>query len=206
MKIAKVMGREVARSVYGGVRLSRMIHTMAERTVLLMGLRGSGKTTLGRWLAETLGRGFVDLDDVTVARLGGTTVTEVWRRVGESGFREAEAEVLAEVLARDVVDGQLIALGGGTPMAPGADALIKKAANAGACVVYLRASPESLRARLEASDITDRPSLTDASTLDEIEAVFDQRDELYTNLASVVLDTDDLDELSMHARLRDLVP
>ena len=177
---------------------------MAQRTVLLMGLRGSGKSTLGRRLAEALGRVFVDLDDETVARLGGETVMEVWERVGEMGFREAEAAALAEVLAREVMDGQVIALGGGTPMAPGAERLIKMATDKGVSVIYLRASPDFLRARLEASDIDDRPSLTGASTLDEIEAVFDQRDALYRSLATVVLNTDDLDEMSILARLREL--
>ncbi len=177
---------------------------MAERTVLLMGLRGSGKSTLGQRLASALSRTFVDLDDRTVARLGCKTMTEVWRRFGEAGFREAESMALVEVLEK--TPGHIIALGGGTPTAPGAHSIIKNAKECGTEVIYLRAAPETLRARLEASDITDRPSLTDASTLDEIEAVFHQRDELYTSLATVVLNTDDLDELSMHSRLRDLVP
>ena len=205
-KSAKEMGRDVARSDCDGVHVARTIQAMAERTVLLMGLRGSGKSTLGRRLAEMLGRVFVDLDDVTAAHLGGKTVTEVWERVGESGFREAEAEALAEVLARDVKDGQIIALGRGTPTAPGANTRIRMAVDEGVCVVYLRASPASLRTRLEASDIGDRPSLTGVSTLNEIETVFNQRDELYTSLATNVLNTDDLNEMLILAKLRDLAP
>ena len=191
----------MARSVCGGVPVGRTIHVMAERTVLLMGLRGSGKSTLGRRLAAALGRVFVDLDDVTVERLGCKTMTEVWRRVGESGFREAEAAALAEVLE---LDGQIIALGGGTPTAAGTHAAITDAVQQGAEVIYLRAAPETLRVRLEASDIDDRPSLTGASTLDEIETVFSQRDALYVSLATVVLNTDDLDEVAVLASLRDL--
>ncbi len=85
-----------------------------------MGLRASGKTTLGQMLATRLGRSFVDLDDVTAARLGCVDVPEAWSRHGPEAFRHAEADALKDVLAHAPSHlsssmGQIIALGGGTP-------------------------------------------------------------------------------------------
>ncbi len=167
-----------------------------EANLLLIGLRGSGKTTLGRGLAHAEGRGFVDLDEVTAAFLGCDSVAEAWGRFGEAEFREAEARALSAVLNDS---GRIIALGGGTPTAPGAAAAIAEAARQGRCVVaYLRCPPEVLRARLEsqgAEALTNRPSLTGAPALDEIEVVFAARDGLYRRLATwVIEDVGSVDE------------
>ena len=67
--------------------------------VILIGLRGSGKTTVGRALAARLGVSFCDLDDVTVRAMGASSVAEAWRAQGERGFREAEGRALAEALS-----------------------------------------------------------------------------------------------------------
>src|SRR5690349_2822005 len=103
--------------------------------VLLIGLRGSGKTTIGRTLAERLSLSFADLDDLTVKALGATTVSEAWRTHGEAAFRRAEATALK---IRITTDSQVLALGGGTPTAPGAGDVIRAAQKQGARVVYLR--------------------------------------------------------------------
>lgn len=164
---------------------------MAEHhpNLLLIGLRGSGKSTIGRALADREGRPFLDLDDVTAGFLLCGSVAEAWARHGEAGFREAEARALAAAL-RD--DGRVIALGGGTPTAPGAADLIGAATREGrAVVVYLRCSPEDLRRRLamlHEAALANRPSLTGRNALDEIPAVFAQRDPLYVSLASRVVE------------------
>ncbi|MFG0273485.1 MAG: shikimate kinase [Phycisphaerales bacterium] len=156
--------------------------------VVLLGLRASGKTTLGRALAERLGRRFIDLDDRTRALLGDATIADAFRRVGESGFRSAEVEALAGALDES---GIVLALGGGTPTAPGAAAMLRKAqAGARAAVVYLRCDPELLRGRLRDAGGAgaNRPSLTGADPLDEIEQVHAARDPVYRALADVVLE------------------
>ncbi|MCB9837810.1 MAG: shikimate kinase [Phycisphaeraceae bacterium] len=150
-------------------------------TILLIGLRGSGKSTLGRLLARRLGVGFDDLDERTLARLGCASVAQAWASLGESAFRAAEVEALREAAA----GGGVIALGGGTPTAPGAGAAMLAC---GAITVYLRGEPPLLRARLEGAIGDDRPSLTGADPLDEIERVFARRDAPYRELADHTLE------------------
>lgn len=160
--------------------------------VLLMGLRASGKTTLGQMLATRLKRAFVDLDDVTAARLGCVDVPEAWSRHGLEAFRHAEADALKDVLTHT---GQIIALGGGTPTAPGAEAILRNAVAARTIhLVYLRATPATLRARLMLTDTASRPSLTGGDVIDEVQRVFDARDRLYQSLATHTINVDALHE------------
>jgi shikimate kinase len=156
--------------------------------LLLIGLRGSGKTTIGREVAARTGMRFVDLDDVTLLALGAASVKEAWSRFGEAGFRRAEVEALRNALGGE---DQVVALGGGTPTAPGALELIRAAQQAGTAeVVYLRTAPSTLRSRLE-GQVGDRPSLTGADPLVEIDVVFAKRNRAYLALADAVVNTDD---------------
>lgn len=169
-------------------------------TVMLIGLRGSGKSTLGRELAKRLHRPFVDLDDETRAQMHCKTVAEAWEKYGESGYRQAETRALRKVLTRH---GQVIALGGGTPTAPGARDIIERAQlNNSAYVIYLRASVHTLRERLSKVDMTDRPALTGTDSITEIDLVLARRDTIYRNLADEVIDVDHTDE---RTTLRELV-
>lgn len=159
-----------------------------QRVLVLIGLRGSGKSTLGRQLAARQGRPFVDLDDVTAAFLGCDGVREAWERFGEAGFREAEARALAATLH---LQGAIVALGGGTPTAPGAAELLRGARDAGKVVIaYLRCEPAELRGRLERAGseaMQARPTLTGKDPLEEIEEVFARRDPLYRELACALV-------------------
>lgn len=156
--------------------------------VLLIGLRGCGKSTLGRKLARRLARPFVDLDDLTPGEAGAATVAEVFAKQGEAAFRAAEARALAKLLA---ADGQVIALGGGTPTGVEAAAVLREArAGAKARVIYLRAGAATLRAHLVNSHNAHRPSLTGKNILDEIEDLLARRDGPYRAIADVVIETD----------------
>jgi shikimate kinase len=146
--------------------------------LVLIGLRGSGKSTAGRWLAELWSWSFVDLDDRTPALLGCTTPAEALRTRGEPAFRAAESDALRAALAEPRT---ILALGGGTPTAPGAAELLRAARPR---LVYLRGSPAVLRARLATTDLAGRPALTAAGVLDEVDALFAARDPLYTALAA----------------------
>ncbi|MCW5776862.1 MAG: shikimate kinase [Phycisphaeraceae bacterium] len=166
-------------------------------SILLMGLRGSGKSVLGPRLSERLGRPFIDLDAVTVAYLGEGTLRELWERHGEARFRQAEYRALVNQAFPRTNPGPVVALGGGTPTAPGAADFLRNASARGMGVmVYLRASPATLRARLAGADNTGRPSLTGEDPLAEIEVVHAARDPLYGELADMVVEVDGLDEVA----------
>lgn len=164
---------------------------MHASNLILIGLRASGKSTLGRLLAQDLGRDFVDLDDVVAARMNASGPGEAIGRDGIDAFRSAEAEALREVLeGKD----QIIAMGGGTPTAPGAAEVLR---TSGANIVYLRGTPETLRDRLASSDNSDRPALVGDDVLSEVQALFDQRDGLYRELARSVIHIDGVREESV---------
>jgi len=155
------------------------------RAVALLGLRGSGKSTVGARLAEALGRPFVELDRRALASLGASTVTEAWARHGEPAFRAAELSELERVLAGEPE--AVVALGGGTGMIEGFERVVGGRAR----VVYLRAAPEVLAGRISDGD-ANRPALTGsgggATATGEMPAVHAARDPRYVELASVVVD------------------
>lgn len=154
-------------------------------TILLIGLRGSGKSTLGRELADWLGLGFADLDDLTLRSMGFASVKEAWAQAGEAAFRAAEAQSLRDAIGACEEQGGVIALGGGTPTAPGAEVCIR---GSDAVTVYLRGEPSLLKARLSGGASDDRPSLTGGDPVAEIETVFARRDPMYSALADRVLE------------------
>lgn len=154
--------------------------------LLLMGPRGSGKSTLGRLVAEDLGLAFVDLDDRVLDCFEEPTVTDVWTVHGEAAWRRAEIDMLEIALADD---GQVIALGGGVPVIDEARRRIDVARRAGeARTVYLKSSANVLRQRL-AGTTGDRPSLTGDDPVAEIETVLRQREPTYLALADEVVET-----------------
>lgn len=121
--------------------------------VVLVGLPGVGKTTVGRALARELGVAFVDLDDAVRSRCGAGPAT-LLRTRGEPAFRALETEALGSVLAAD--DPMVLATGGGTVESDAARALLA----AEPLVVQLIAPAASLLERLGK---TDRPLLEDPS-------------------------------------------
>ncbi len=162
---------------------------MLAMTIYLMGLRGSGKSTVGRLLAMRLAGDFVDLDDLTPGVLGSATAADALRQHGEPAFRQAERKALDDprVLAAAVV-----ALGGGTPTAPGAQGELQARAARGDRLIYLCASPATLRKNLAKTDVTTRPSLTGAHPLDEIEVVLKRRDPIFRALAATIIEIDEM--------------
>lgn len=161
--------------------------------LILIGLRASGKSTIGARLADSLGAEFVDLDDVSASILNTDGAGEAIETHGIEAFRGAEVKALDTILQQS---GQVIALGGGTPTAPGASELL---AQSGCQVVYLRAMPETLQDRLRNTDNTDRPALVGDDVIDEVQTLFDQRDGLYRELAESVIHVDGVREESVVA-------
>jgi shikimate kinase len=147
--------------------------------LVLVGLMGSGKTTVGRRIAERLGRPFVDSDEVVEQRTG-RTVREIWRSDGEAAYRVLERDALLDAL--DATGPTVIAAAGGVVLS--SDNRTDLIA-ADATVVWLRADPSVLVER--ATRGVHRPLLDDAP-----EAVLTQmaadRDQLYREVADVVVE------------------
>lgn len=121
----------------------------SDRSIVLVGLMGAGKTTVGRRLAKRLGLPFVDSDE-EIEKAADQTIPEIFERFGEASFRDGERRVM-----RRLIDGapKVIATGGGAFVDPETRALILEH-----CVaVWLKAEPEALAARVARRN--DRPLL-----------------------------------------------
>jgi shikimate kinase len=145
--------------------------------VYLVGMPGSGKSTVGRELALVLKLPFVDLDG-EVELVENRSIPEIFERDGESGFRLAESRALAIVaVAQDAV----VACGGGIVLDPANRALLTSTGT----VVYLHAGLETLRRRLETG--APRPLLAEE---DDLPRLLRERSHLYRETASHVVNAD----------------
>lgn len=161
--------------------------------VLLVGMRGSGKSAVGRALAATLGARFLDLDDEVLRRAGHASVAAMWDAEGQAAFRDAETRTLRDLLTRSTAP-TVLALGGGTPTAPGASEVINAARARGEAVaIYLVCALGTLEARLRESLARDanRPSVTGADPLRELAALLAARDQVYRSVCDEVVRADD---------------
>lgn len=156
--------------------------------VVLVGMMGSGKTTVGRALAARLQRPFLDSDEIVEARTG-RTVREIFESGGEAAYRPLETDALLEALASP--EPAVIAAAGGVVLAgANREALAKP----GVRVFWLRAAPALLAERAVTGD--HRP-LLDGDPEANLRRLLDGRRELYAEVADVVLDVEghSVDEL-----------
>ena len=151
------------------------------RHLLLVGMMGAGKTTVGELLARRLGWRYLDSDAQVVAATG-KTVPQIFETEGEPAFRRQESLALQRALASD--DPSVVSVAGGAVLDPANRALLR----GGGVVVWLRARPETLAARVGSG--AGRPLLAHdpAGTIVRLDAV---RRPLYTELAHVVVDVDE---------------
>jgi len=154
-----------------------------------MGLRCCGKSTLGKILAQRTNRPWIDLDPLTAIQAGFTDPAQAFAH-DQAAFRAAESRTLAGVLKTHPTHA-IISLGGGTPTAPGAQALLADA-HPPCLIVYLHASPKFLAARLTPEELAKRPSITGAHPIDEFQEIYQARDPLYRSLAKVIMDVESL--------------
>lgn len=160
------------------------------RPVILVGMMGAGKTTVGRRLAARSGRRFIDTDRVLEERCG-VTISTIFELEGEPGFRRRERALLAELVSST---GSVLATGGGAVLDEGNRRLLRD----GGFVVYLKASAADLWLRLR-RDRT-RPLLQTPDPRGQIERLLIERDPLYRSVAHRVVHSSrqPIDELVLH--------
>lgn len=140
--------------------------------VLLIGLRGTGKTTVGRLLAQALKLPFVDADTVIEARAG-RTISEIFAHDGETAFRDLEEQVLGEIL---VSGSAVIATGGGVVLRESNRRRLRAAGR----VIWLTCDVDTLWQRLQRDEATAqrRPNLLGGGR-DEIARLLEVREPWY---------------------------
>ncbi len=146
---------------------------LASRPIVMVGMMGSGKSTVGRRLAARLGRRFIDADKEIEERCG-VSIATIFELEGEAGFRRREAAILDELTGLASI---VLATGGGAVI----DAANRRLLRARALVIYLRASPADLWHRLR-RDRT-RPLLQTADPRARIAELLAQREPLYEEVA-----------------------
>jgi shikimate kinase len=149
-----------------------------EPGICLVGLPGSGKSTVGRQLARRLNLPFTDSDHVIEQRTG-CSIRSLFEREGEAAFRDVEESMIAELCTK----GGVIATGGGAVLRPANRQRMRESAH----VIYLRALPEDVFRRIKHDK--KRPLLQVADPLAQLRTLFEQRDPLYRETAHFVIET-----------------
>lgn len=148
-------------------------------SVALVGLPGSGKSTVGRHLARRLAIPFFDSDHVIEQRLG-CSIREFFEREGEDRFRDVEQAVLDELTHGPAC---VLSTGGGSVLRPANRQHLKECCQ----VVYLRSTPEEVFRRVRHD--RNRPLLQVADPLQRLRDLFAVRDPLYRETAHFVVET-----------------
>jgi shikimate kinase len=147
--------------------------------IVLVGLPGSGKSTVGRQLARRLGLPFNDSDHVIEQRLG-CSIRDYFAREGEAAFRDLEESVIGELTQAQSC---VLATGGGAVLRPANRQRLREAGH----VIYLRSSPEELFRRLRHD--TNRPLLQVPDPMARLRSLYEERDPLYRETAHFVIET-----------------
>lgn len=161
-------------------------------SIALIGFMGTGKTVVGKTLAERLGKEFLELDAL-IEQKAGKTIPEIFQREGEEAFRQLEIEAAKQVSQRKNV---VIACGGGVVLNKiNIDRLKKES-----LLVYLKASPEVILRRTS-SDTSERPLLKADNKASTVNELLRFRKPFYERAADITIDTSRLDVDSVVAQI-----
>jgi len=153
----------------------------SKTNIVLIGMRGSGKTAIGKEIAIITGKKFIDTD-AEIERETEKSIPEIFSKQGEAGFREIEGKVVQKISSgKDLI----IGTGGGVVLNRENVIALKE----NGVIVLLEASLNTMVQRLKN---TDRPSLTKHKNIeDEIMEIRKKRDKLYRESAEIIVNTDD---------------
>ncbi len=146
----------------------------------LIGFRGSGKTTIGKILANRLNVNFVDTDEEIVKRTG-MSIPEIFSRFGKKEFREMEKDVLKEL--SECKRSMVVATGGGIVLSEENRKILRET---GLCV-WLKVSPEESLKRI--SGDPNRPPLTSLPPDEEVRELIKKRTPMYAEASHLCIDT-----------------
>jgi shikimate kinase len=154
--------------------------------IILIGYRGSGKSTVGSKLASRTERRFVDTDDLIESQEG--QIIDIVKSRGWDYFRTMEKKIIEEISKEDNL---VIALGGGAVLDP--DNIVNLERNG--LIICLKADREVLRKRMnqDPRTLASRPTLTGKGTLEELEEMIAYRNPFYDKAAKIQFDTSALD-------------
>ncbi|MDG2252428.1 MAG: shikimate kinase [Methylophilaceae bacterium] len=147
--------------------------------IYLVGLMGSGKTTVGKLASKKLGKSFIDSDHLIEERTG-VRVPLIFEYEGEEGFRKRETKVLEELVTMKNI---ILATGGGIILEEINQKLLVK----NGLVIYLKADYDLLASRLK-SDLT-RPLLQGVDIKDKLKNLLKERDPIYKSISDYVIET-----------------
>lgn len=164
----------------GTPSITRPKSTAIRETIVLVGMMGAGKSSVGRRLATQLALPFVDADN-EIEAAAGCSISDVFALHGEAAFRDGERRVIARLL-----DGpaHVLSTGGGAFMDPGTRALV----GASGISVWLRADVETLSRRTGRRP--DRPLLQQDDPQAVLEKLLEERNPVYAE-ADIVVDSND---------------
>ncbi|OQY08488.1 MAG: hypothetical protein B6I22_00280 [Desulfobacteraceae bacterium 4572_123] len=152
--------------------------------IFLIGFRCSGKTTVGRKLAQRMKKSFLDSDCMIVETFD-ESIAEIVEDRGWQYFRKLEKQIIKQICMEK---SQVVATGGGVVLDAANVAEMKK----NGILVWLRADAETTRKRMvqDLNTKNQRPSLTSKGLLEEIEITIKNRKQYYTEAANLTIDTD----------------
>lgn len=166
--------------------------------VVLIGLSGSGKSSVGRILARRLGWEFLDTDE-EVERTAGRRIHHIFEDDGEAVFRRLETEAVRWALSGNR---RVVAVGGGAVVDPAN----RQEISGGNIVVLLEADIDTLLSRLEQDGVDEpRPMLTSGDPKERLLALKAVRDPIYRSIARIVVSTEWLDEEQVAATIAEQV-
>src|SRR3954470_16787411 len=161
-----------------------LVAALGRRSVVLVGMMGAGKSSIGRRLASRLGMGFVDAD-AEIEAAAGMTIAEIFTSYGEPYFRSGEQRVISRLLESGP---QVLATGGGAFM----NAETRAAIRAKGVSVWLKAALEVLSKRIKRRN--DRPLLKGADPVETLKRLMDERYPIYAEADLTVESRDVLHE------------